>query len=551
MKFLRNLFLVALSTFMFNACEDVPAPYPIPGGGVDEGGTEFGENLLPNNDLETWKNGKPQNWCLGVTNCEVEQSSDAYSGTSAVLIKGNSNGNKRFASKSYFLQPGTYQIGAFLKQSGETAGKYNIGYAKLTNGSVADTENDYVYLISAASVSNEWEEVTAEFTVNEETEVSLIIMNNKRGEGASILVDDITFKTIDGGIIESEAPSIDPEAITEISTVINAGACDAKISGTIIATYSRGFLVKDATATILVYLGENEDYVVGDVVTVSGTTSMYAGMLQFGNSSTVEKTGTETVSESEPTVWNGSDMDNYLSTPTIEFVQYTGRLNINGYYYNVNIDDASKATGSIAYPHDGMIDENLNGKKIVVTGYTIGVNQNKYLNTMAVSVVAAEGEEDGGDVEEPTTPGEDDKDDDSATTETVTFDFSNPVALTPSVTPGKVEAGATQGVGVEFDDVTFTNSNVNINLNQGSSSTPVRIWTKTGGDVELRTYKNSTITISKSDGSEIKEIVFEGGKKSTMTAKTGTFSSGTWNGSANSVTFSVTGTLNITSIAVK
>jgi hypothetical protein len=45
--------------------------------------------------------------------------------------------------------------------------------------------------------------------------------------------------------------------------------------------------------------------------------------------------------------------------------------------------------------------------------------------------------------------------------------------------------------------------------------------------------------------------VFEGGKVSTMTANAGSFSKGTWSGDAQSVTFSVTGTLNVTKLTVK
>lgn len=721
MKLLRNLFLVALAAFAFNACDDVPAPYTIPGGedGDGEVSTEYGENLLTNSDMETWSNGKPENWGEGVSNSTIEQSSDAHGGSTAVLITGNSGSNKRFASKSYFLQPGTYKLSAYIKQSGETAGAYRIGYAKLTNGSVANWETDYIYLNDATTVPSEWEEVSAEFTIEEETEVSLIIMNSKVGNGAPILVDDIELKTTNGGLSEGESSTIDPDVVSEISAVVAAGPGDAKVQGTIIATYARGFIVSDNTGSILVYLGEDKGFVVGDVVTVSGATSTFAGMLQFGNSSVVEKSGTATVEPVEPTVMSATDMDAYLAAPVIKYVQYTGTLGISGFYYNVTIDGAATAIGSISYPNDGLVDASLDGKKIVVTGYTIGVSQSKYVNTMAVNVVAADGSETitpeepvaqtyvnealtstfgsftttevsgtypweiatqyscakvtgysgsaneaeswmisnsfdltneteayisfdyviaynsddivenhkvlissdytgdvttatwvainynpvksgvwtlentgkialpaemygksnvtvafkytsssnnastwevanvvvaTGSADTATTPdegGNEEGGNDDATAGAITFDFTNPVALTPSVEPGVVEEGSTQGVGVEFNDITFTNSNVNININQGTSTTPVRIWTRTGGDVELRTYKYSTVTISKSDGSAITGITFTGGKVSTMTASEGTFSAGKWSGSANSVTFSVSATLNIQSISVE
>jgi ribose/xylose/arabinose/galactoside ABC-type transport system permease subunit len=148
--------------------------------------------------------------------------------------------------------------------------------------------------------------------------------------------------------------------------------------------------------------------------------------------------------------------------------------------------------------------------------------------------------------EEPETPDTPD----TPTAEAGVFDFTNPETLTPSVERATVEAGSTQGAGVEAGEYTFTNGNVTVKVSQGAASTAVRFWTRTGGDVELRTYKNSTITISVSEGT-MSSIVFEGGKVGTMTADTGSFSNGTWSGDAQSVTFSVTGTLNVTKLTVK
>lgn len=176
-----------------------------------------------------------------------------------------------------------------------------------------------------------------------------------------------------------------------IADILASPAGDATASGTIVATYARGFLVNDGTGSILVYLGSNE-YKAGDVITVSGTTSVYAGIMQFGNTSTVEKTGTATVTLPTATQMTGADLDAYLNSPETKYVQYTGTLEKSGNYYNVNIDGASTAVGSISYPEDGVVDESLNGKKIIVTGFAIGVSGTKFVNTMVTSVVAADGD---------------------------------------------------------------------------------------------------------------------------------------------------------------
>lgn len=190
---------------------------------------------------------------------------------------------------------------------------------------------------------------------------------------------------------------------TTIAEVLAAGAGNAATKGTVVATYARGFLMSDETGTILVYLNAAPAVAIGDAVNVSGTTSMYGGLLQFAAGSTVEKTGTATVTHPTATVMDGAAMDAYLTEPVVKYVEYTGTLTINGSYYNVAVEGASKATGSIQYPQDAIKASLTSGSVVKVTGYTIGVSSSKYVNTMAVMVeVIEEGEE----PEEPETPTE-------------------------------------------------------------------------------------------------------------------------------------------------
>ena len=342
-----------------------------------------------------------------------------------------------------------------------------------------------------------------------------------------------------GGTTEPEVPDT-PEGVSTIADALEAGEGSAvAVQGTIIATYARGFLINDGTASVLAFLGEDKGYSEGDVVKISGTLSMYGGLLQFPNTSTVEKVGTATVNHPSATVMNGADLDAYLNAPVIKYVEYTGKLTINGNYYNVNVDGASTAVGSIQYPKSGIVNA-ANNDVIKVTGYTIGVSGTKYVSTMAVKVEVV----DGGttnpeEPEEPNTP-------DTPTGEAVVFDFTNPEALDPSITPS-----TDASTGVEFESVTFTNGNISIKLDKGSASYGARIWTKTDGTYELRAYNGSTIVISAADGSDISSIALEGKKITTLSPDSGNFSSGVWSGSASSVTFNVTGTLNMTTITVK
>ena len=187
---------------------------------------------------------------------------------------------------------------------------------------------------------------------------------------------------------ENDNPTAEPGTI---AAAIAAGPGNASVSGTIVATYERGFLVSDNTGSILVYLGEDKGYAKGDVVTVSGATTTYAGLLQFGNTATVEVTGTTSVPAVTAKSMSASDLTAYLSNPTIQYVTYKGTLEISGYYYNIIIDGTTAVQGSLSYPKSGIVDESLNGKEVIVTGYTIGVSKSMYVNTMATSVVAAGG----------------------------------------------------------------------------------------------------------------------------------------------------------------
>ncbi len=179
---------------------------------------------------------------------------------------------------------------------------------------------------------------------------------------------------------------------TPVGVIALSEAGDYQAKGVVVAVYNRGFLMSDGTGTVLVYLNGAHDYAVGDMVTVDGSTSVYANLIQFGASSTVTKLAGGSFSYPKAQMMEAADMDAYLGAPRVAYVTYEGTLNISGNYYNVYIDGAETATGSISYPVDGLVDESLNGERVVVTGYTIGVSSGRYVNTMATSVEAAASE---------------------------------------------------------------------------------------------------------------------------------------------------------------
>ena len=179
----------------------------------------------------------------------------------------------------------------------------------------------------------------------------------------------------------------EPDAIAD---VIEGGAGETVLTeGLVIATYARGFLIEDETGKILVYEGKAPSAAVGDKVSVNGVTSKYANLIQIGSPSVEVKSSGNDVKYPEPVVLDGAGMDAQLASTEISYIEYTGVLSVAGNYYNVAVEGASTAVGSVSYPGEALGLNDLDGKSVTVTGYYIGVTKNMYVNTMAVSVEEA------------------------------------------------------------------------------------------------------------------------------------------------------------------
>lgn len=262
-------------------------------GGDEPGPTPIepitGTNLLTNGGFETWTGEKPEAWDFTSGNATLTKSSDAKEGSNSCEVSGDPTGqsNLRLMSKQYTLKAGTYQIQAYIKGEGQ----YRMGYAKLTNGKVADTQNDYIYIdeqpVQAAS---SWEQHIVQFTVTEQTQISVNVMNSKKGNGKSIIVDDVRLVTNDGGLIEGgdePAPVVD----ATVAQVLSEKKTDViyRLKGTVSKFNSQycSFDITDATGSIYVYsvISETKSKYKdklkdGDTVTIEGEYQFYASKNQ-------------------------------------------------------------------------------------------------------------------------------------------------------------------------------------------------------------------------------------------------------------------------------
>ena len=171
-----------------------------------------GENLLTNGGFETWNNGEAAGWTPSNTACNtnVTQSSDAKAGSYSAMVEGSAEQNKRLGSSEMTLKAGTYALTVNVKAVDAEA-SIRLGYAiNEADGSISGGDS-YIYGDYVNGITkDEWKEATYQFTLDEATRLNLIVMVG-RNPGQSILIDEVSLVTSDGGITEGGDTPDEPE----------------------------------------------------------------------------------------------------------------------------------------------------------------------------------------------------------------------------------------------------------------------------------------------------------------------------------------------------
>lgn len=240
-----------------------------------------------------------------------------------------------------------------------------------------------------------WALATANFTLKQVP--SELYIKFTSDLTSSHRIDDVKLFEGIGGT-EVDLDNITPP-VTETKTIaeVIAGSVGATYTtqGQVVAINGRSFLIQDNSGKILVYLGWKDnkpvvDYsaTIGQTVKVTGKTTTYSKLVQFSETDLViEKVSDGSFTQPTPEKFDGAAFDAYAAaTPVIKYIEYSGTLTIDGYYYNIAVD-GTDLQGSLAYPADGFVDASLNGQVVIVKGYTLGMtNESKMLSTIAVSV---------------------------------------------------------------------------------------------------------------------------------------------------------------------
>lgn len=181
-----------------------------------------------------------------------------------------------------------------------------------------------------------------------------------------------------------------PTDAVKISEAQQAAAgATVKVTGNVVAVSKSGVVLGDESGYIY-YYNTAHGLALGDRVSVAGAVSAYGGFNQFTKDAQVEKLGTVTVEYPKAKVLDGAGLDAWLATPEIAYVQVAGTLNISGNYYNLNVEGAATAVGSLVAPTAEVLGEVTNGSKITVTGFAMYTSGSKYVNMVVTGITIGE-----------------------------------------------------------------------------------------------------------------------------------------------------------------
>ncbi len=158
----------------------------------------------------------------------------------------------------------------------------------------------------------------------------------------------------------------------------------------VVAVNEQGIILQEdgtddpAGNSVYAYIGQAHEFVVGDMVTISGNTMKRNGLIQFAQGSTITKTWHGDFTQPQPVEFSAADIDAYMKSPSIKYVTYTGTVIVAGNYVNVEVDGTGNI-GSLDYM-TAEFKEKYNKHSLTITGWLFG-SYKTFMYTVPVSVV--------------------------------------------------------------------------------------------------------------------------------------------------------------------
>ena len=270
-----------------------------------------------------------------------------------IIIANNSGADIEVTNIKLSNSADRYMIGDFYvsPETGLSTARNASSTASLivVNGAILSGQTGKFYITTAPFELSAGDELTVTVTMDDGTN-SII---------TKTLESDVQFEA--GKVNHINAPVEQIEAIeyipvSELLETVASGAVN--VEGVVAAINSRSYILVDEntpSAYILAYKNaEPSEVKIGDKVQISGGMSSYNGLPQITNPVVDAVVSNSAVSYPDPVVLNGEDADALIVSPERKFIQFTGTLNISGSYYNVTIEGASKAVGSVTYPAEDL-----------------------------------------------------------------------------------------------------------------------------------------------------------------------------------------------------
>lgn len=262
------------------------------------------------------------------------------------------------------------------------AGEFTINVSVSGNNLDVKTDADWIRLVG---ISGSGSSTVATISYDENTGYAPreAVLKLSSSNGSSTSEIEVTVRQ-NGNV---------PPTSTVAEAIAGQGEYFA-IEGTVSAICTQGFVITDETASVLVYYGKSYDnaYKVGDQLKVVGESGKYNYGPQMGHDY-VEKLSDGEFSYPTAEELSGSDLDalikEYVDSDKlldVKYVKITGELSVSGSYYNVIVDGADEAQGSLYNPIADLGLADMDGQTKAIYGYLTSISGGKYVNLVVTSV---------------------------------------------------------------------------------------------------------------------------------------------------------------------
>ncbi len=191
------------------------------------------------------------------------------------------------------------------------------------------------------------------------------------------------FKLVDGGGKPDEDDKYD-----KLSELEEGKA--AFIKATVIVTFKKGFVIKDASGFALVYLGKDYDYTCGDIIEFNTTPTTYNSKIQISKLDDCKRVGYEV--GTLPIDSNNIDIAHLQNYPEYgSHVKFYARVVESNGYIDLQVADFNDYVFPYNYDENIFHLNNLVNKTVEVTGYLWGMatKKNPYLILEDVKEIGA------------------------------------------------------------------------------------------------------------------------------------------------------------------